>query len=82
VVEADTIGGGVLTPAAVAVWQGRADLWVDDIRTGVTYTDLVILHNIEEQEPTVVQSVAVQSLLATQRRRIRRVGGRRRPEFA
>ena len=74
VTEDSTTGGGYLTPTALAALQTAFDDFLTDI--GTTFTPMVVLHN-DATTPTDVTELAVQQLLATQKRRIRRAGGRR-----
>lgn len=76
--EVSTNSGGVLAAADQAAYQAAADAWL----TGVDILDgvdkVVLLHNAEEQAPTEITALVVNNQVATQRRRLRRVGGRRR----
>lgn len=75
--EADTLNGGTIDPTALAALQTRANNWLTDV-TGGTHVDFMcLLHNDPLTTPDEITSLTVMSLLSTQRRRIRKVGGRR-----
>jgi hypothetical protein len=75
--EADTQSGGVIDPTALAALQSRADTWISDLLAGTFVFGMYLLHNGASPGPTAVTSLTVANLMATQRRRIRKVGGRR-----
>ena len=76
--EASTLSGGQVDPAQVVALQTIASAWLSAVAGG-TYTGfMVLLHNNPATTPDTVTSLSVQSTLATQRRRLRKVGGRRR----
>jgi len=72
--EANTDGGGTWNAALLAALQPDLNDWVDAASTG--NCPLVLLHN-DSTTPTLINSLTAQPLMATQRRRIRKVGGRR-----
>lgn len=76
--EASTLSGGSVDPAQISALQTIADGWLAAL-AGSTYCGpMVLLHNDPATSPDTVLSLSVQSTLATQRRRLRKVGGRRR----
>jgi hypothetical protein len=78
--EADTQSGGNIDPTALAALQSRATTWIADLLAGTYVDGMHLLHNAAPPNPYLVTGLSVQQLLATQRRRIRKVGGRRRVE--
>jgi hypothetical protein len=68
--EADVSGGGDLTPVRQAAVQG---FW-DAFETELTAADIgpILLHADAVEPPYTITSFSVQSLTATQRRRLRR----------
>jgi hypothetical protein len=60
---------GTLEGSALANWQNAANGFLQACSS--TGLDLVILHNDPARTPTPVESLVVQSLSATQRRRLR-----------
>lgn len=72
--ESDSDGGGLLTVARLGAWQGAMDDFVDTLDTSTV--PMVVLHS-DATTPTVVTDLSVQQRLATQKRRLRRAGGRR-----
>ncbi len=75
--EVDTLPGGRLTDAAYSSWSAGAAAFLNSLSTATI--PMVLLHNSPELVPYPVTSLVPERLLATQRRRLRRVGGRRRP---
>lgn len=76
--ESMTNSGGVIASATVADLGTRCDGWLTAIEAGTNMDHMVLLHNLVEETPTDVTALVVQQLVATQRRRLRKVGGRRR----
>jgi len=74
--EAGVTAAGVVQTATVLVWQNAFNAFFDAMAGN--NLPLVLLHNAVEVVPTPVTSLTVNSLMATQRRRIRRVGGRKK----
>jgi hypothetical protein len=74
--EADSDGGGLLIPARLAAWNDALEAFFD----GMTAADvpIVVLHS-DVTTPTTVLALDVEQKLATQKRRLRRAGGRRTP---
>jgi len=72
--EAATDGGGLLTPTWLGDLQDAMDIFLGAL-SGED-APMVILHN-DSTTPTEVTSLSVQQRLATQKRRLRRAGGRR-----
>lgn len=72
--EEDTTGGGFLLVARQTAWQAAMDDFLADLATNTT--PMVVLHT-DATTPTDVDSLVVQLRLATQKRRLRRAGGRR-----
>lgn len=70
------VAGGTLTPTEVTRQKTAWDAFfaAQALRTLTP----VLLHTATEILPTAVTSISVEALLATQRRRLRKVGGRRR----
>jgi|SRR5687767_9892867 len=68
--EVTELGG--LAGARQTTLQGLSNGFLTAIEAGVTYDRMVILHETAPSTPTVVTSLSVQSLGATQRRRMRR----------
>lgn len=69
---------GVLTPATVTAWQARADQFMADLDLAdpgvIDPPSMYIMHGSGISaipEPTVVSSLTVQSVISTQRRRLR-----------
>lgn len=68
---------GNILPAHVAAWQTAFNNWLDDLTTavGARLYPPVVLHRSEgigvEPPPTPVTSFVVESIIATQRRRLR-----------
>jgi hypothetical protein len=73
--EAQTDSGGRMTAGAIDGYQVAAGGFL----AGLVSRDIpmVLLHAAPEIVPTLVLALEVQSLVATQRRRLRKVGGRR-----
>lgn len=69
-----TTGGGQLVPASLAAFQGALAGFLDALFDGDA--SMVLLHTGADV-PNIVDNLAVQQLMATQKRRIRRAGGRR-----
>jgi hypothetical protein len=59
-----------LTTDALANWQGYVTTFLDQVQT--TVGNMAILHRDDALLPTTVNSLEVESLLATQRRRLRK----------
>lgn len=78
VVEGDIDAGGNLGAAQVADWQARMTAFRTAIIGLSSVDDLVLLHSGEGEVPTPITSLNVSSKVATQRRRLRKVGGRRK----
>jgi hypothetical protein len=78
--EQDTLNGGTIDPTALAALQSRATTWIANLIAGTYANGMWLLHTDEVTDPYLVDSISVQAVLATQRRRIRKVGGRRRSE--
>jgi len=76
--EVDTISGGLLDPTAQAGMQTRANNWLADIEGGTYIETLELLHADPLLTPTHIVALTIEAQLATQRRRLRKVGGRRR----
>lgn len=76
-IESDTQSGGILIPSARTAFQEAVDGFRSDMTALVL--PLVILHNSPELVPTEITQLIVQPMVATQRRRLRRVGGTKRP---
>jgi hypothetical protein len=76
ITENSTNDGGFVSADRVADLNTR----LNDFRTGIAAVGLsmTILHGLAGEAPTPVTLLAVQSLMATQRRRLRKVGGRRK----
>jgi hypothetical protein len=73
-VESQTDGGGLLTTAAIVTLDGDyADLLA---HAAADNLPLYLLHN-DATTPTAIDQLDVLQLMGTQRRRIRKVGGRR-----
>jgi hypothetical protein len=75
--EEYTVSGGGYTPSGLTDIQAAMDGF--RVLLAADGHEMVLLHNSEELTPDVVTSVQLQPLVATQRRRVRRVGGRRAP---
>jgi hypothetical protein len=73
--EAAVEASGQIITSSLTNWQTAVDIFLAGL--GTELVPMVLLHNATEQAPTPVTSLSVQSLVASQRRRIRRVGGRR-----
>lgn len=63
---------GVLTAAAVTRIQGNSDDFLTAIEGGANTDAMVILHEAAPSTPTLVDGLSVQTLGATQRKRMRR----------
>lgn len=72
--EDQTDGGGILTTAALAAWTTAVESFRTDWASGGD--DMYLLHG-DATAPTLITELIVVPLGATQRRRIRKVGGRR-----
>lgn len=73
VTEAAVDNVGVIAPGTLAAYQALADDWLETFgfaNPGVG--NMVILHSTEPATPTVVTSLRVEPMVATQRRRLRR----------
>jgi hypothetical protein len=75
VAESQTDAGGVLTTASLNAFETAVDAWLADLAT--RNVPMVLLHNAVETLPTPVVGLTVDVRVATQRRRLRKVGGRR-----
>lgn len=75
--EQDSDSGGNISAAAQVVYQGALTAWLADVNSVAGVVGMVLLHADEVTAPTPVTTLVLSSKLATQRRRIRRVGGRR-----
>jgi hypothetical protein len=75
VAEAQTDSGGVLNSVTQAAMQTALDEWLADL--ALRNVPMVLLHNAVEVLPTPVTSLRLDTRVATQRRRLRKVGGRR-----
>src|ERR1044071_874061 len=74
--EGQTDGAGKLSAAALSDWQDAVNgFWV---ACGAADFPWFILHEDELVPPTAVTNIQVDQLMASQRRRLRKVGGRRR----
>lgn len=73
--ESVTDAGGVVNAGALAPYQQAVTDWLNDLST--RQVPMVLLHNAVEIVPTPVTALTVDARTATQRRRIRKVGGRR-----
>lgn len=62
---------GVMLPGALGNWQTAAAAWLANSNAIVGITGMVILHTAVGVAPTLVQSMSVSDLMATQRRRMR-----------
>jgi hypothetical protein len=78
VAEVDTNAGGLLGEGEQSDWQDAFDDFLAGLTGGAFITKMVLLHNDTEVAPTDVTALVVNQLLASQRRRLRKVGGRRR----
>ncbi len=78
--ETFTDPGGLITGSFLANLQGACTAFLADIEAMGTSTTgfMVLLHEDDATAPTQVVSLSVQEKVATQRRRLRKVGGRRR----
>ena len=72
--EGASTGGGTFASGALAAWQVSFNSFFDDLVTA--NVPMFLLHN-SVTAPTEVQALEVAPLFASQRRRIRKVGGRR-----
>jgi hypothetical protein len=77
IVENWADGAGVVSPSTQATMDAALLVFLADIAGSNTLTGLVILHNAVELAPTPVTALKTMGLVATQRRRLRKVGGRR-----
>lgn len=75
VTEAQTDGAGLLTTAAMTAWQAALNGLLADMLTADM--PMTLLHAADPPSPYAVNNLQVQGLFASQRRRLRRVGGRR-----
>ena len=75
VAESQTDAGGMLTTASLNAFETAVDAWLADL--AVRNVPMVLLHNAVETLPTPVVGLTVDVRVATQRRRLRKVGGRR-----
>lgn len=73
--ESQSDGGGLLTTAALTAWQAALDGFLSDL--AAADIPMYLLHATDTPGPYEVTDLVVQQLFASQRRRIRRVGGRR-----
>lgn len=74
VTEDSTTGGGYLVSAALTALQSASDDFLAGLATALC--PMVVLHT-DATTPTAVTALVVAQLMATQKRRIRRAGGRR-----
>jgi hypothetical protein len=70
------VSDGKLNTAAKAAWTQEASDFLQGWNT--QQTPVVILHSESIAGPVIVTSMGAEEVVATQRRRIRKVGGRRR----
>lgn len=77
IVENWTDGAGVVSPATQASADTALAAFLAAIALSETMTGMVILHNAIELTPTPVTQLKTDGRVATQRRRLRKVGGRR-----
>jgi hypothetical protein len=76
VAEGGTQSGGILTVNELVPLQTAFNNFhADFVTQGLP---MVLLHNNEELTPTPITALSVETKVATQRRRLRKVGGRRR----
>jgi hypothetical protein len=73
--EANTDSGGMLSTASRNAWQTAVTGWLNDL--ALRNVPMVLLHNQVEIVPTPVTALVVDPRVATQRRRLRKVGSRR-----
>ncbi len=76
--EADTLNGGTIDPTALAALQTRATNWLGGIIAATHVSNMILLHNTVDTTATPITSLSLAAVLSTQRRRLRKVGGRRR----
>jgi len=77
--ELGTNSGGILTANDLAGLQAAANSFLTTVNNGSgTFLEMVVLHTDAVTEPSGVVSLSVEQQVATQRRRLRKVGGRRR----
>lgn len=74
--ESQTDGAGQLNNAALTAWGDALDGFFDDMATGDL--PLYLLHH-DATGPDILLAFSTQRLMATQKRRLRRAGGRRTP---
>jgi hypothetical protein len=77
-VEGAVDASGNVSSGTIAAYNTALADFISAVFANANTNNLVILHTSPELEPTVITSITLQSLAATQRRRIRKVGGRRR----
>jgi|ERR1041385_6252698 hypothetical protein len=73
-VEAQTDGGGLVRTADILTFNTHLSDFFDDLHSA--HLDAILLHS-DTTAPTAITGFVMQQLMATQRRRIRKVGGRR-----
>lgn len=76
--EASTANGGTVDPAQLTALNSIATGWLLDVVGLAAVQTMVLLHADAGDTPDIVQGLTVMPTLATQRRRLRKVGGRRR----
>jgi hypothetical protein len=74
--EAQTDAGGKLNGGTITALQNAMTAFKTDL--GIREIPMYLLHNAVELLPTLVTALTVDGTVATQRRRLRKVGGRRR----
>jgi hypothetical protein len=72
--EGASTGAGRFAATPLSNWQDTVDSFLDDLSSAAV--PMYLLHN-SATAPTAVQALQVAPLFASQRRRIRKVGGRR-----
>lgn len=70
--EGDVSASGVCAPALVSGYQGAFDDFVADLTGLGTLGPPVLFHSAAPSTPTVISSLSVQNVIATQRERLRR----------
>jgi hypothetical protein len=76
--ETYTSTGGTVDATYLANLQAALTAWLTAVNADTTIGDMVILHSSTSATPTPITNVLASSKVATQRRRLRKVGGRRR----
>jgi hypothetical protein len=76
IAESQTDSGGKVNGTSRDAFQTAVNAWRTDLAT--RNVPMVLLHNAVEIVPTPVTGLTVDPTVATQRRRLRKVGGRRR----